>query len=287
MAIVILGSLAQRFANSTLSGGEVGRLMRAGSGRSGTNIPTVANKKLFQKMLSKVSEEWLRIMAVTLVGSFAMESFGFLYIVAFVPYRVSELVPWTYASFWLLAALAGSAYLLKNLKIDPQKYLYGLFFGCMLASIFLIFIPVDKWFITYRYSGVETRISNDTHTEGRFDELVVSDFPVTLGSLYEKSSLSLQRDLAESRRYNEYVSNREFIFWQTGLAYGYNPTFVGHYSGGDGFLNRIELIITAGPIVLIECFIKGFFKFFIFLICFQIFWYRKFKSHYLVFTKEE
>lgn len=238
-------------------------------------------------MFSKVNEDWLKVTAATLVSSFAVEALLLFWTMAFIPYRVSDFAPWTFSSLWLMMAVALSAYVLWTLGIYSKKYFYGLFWGSILANSLLIFLPLDEWLITYRYSGVETQISKDTHASGRFNELETPDSPITLGSIYEKRSIALQQNLMENSRYNEYVSTREFVFWQTGLASGFNPSPIDQYNGGNGFLNRIELIITTGPVVLIECFIKGLIKEFIFLMIFQIVWFVKFKNQYILFVNKE
>lgn len=88
-------------------------------------------------------------------------------------------------------------------------------------------------------------------------------------------------DFRKEQRFNEYVDMRGFLFWQTGLAYGFLPDSfsIPQYHGGYSFGERIVLFLTVGPIVLAESSIIGIYQDFIILFIVQIIWFAIRKEH--------
>ena len=205
-------------------------------------------------------DKWLRIVWVTLLGSAAIEIYLILYGTLFGKKDVSEFVPWTFHTIWEIAALVGTGYAVKKCDIKPGDYFAALMLGTILVGITGTVIP-DSLKLEANYYGVESHIS------------VEYDARVLPGFLYRKDDPELKRDFYESKSYNEHVRTRGFLFWQTGLAYGFNPICIDGYNGGHGFLNRIELFFTAGPMVIVESSIKGLNTNFIILMLAQIVWF--------------
>ena len=225
-----------------------------------------------EKLLNK-QDKWLRSLFVTLLGAAAIEIFLIFYENLSGNKDVSKFVPWTFHTLWEIAALAGIAYAVKKCDIKLETYFVSLMFGALLVGIIWIFIPDNLKILEANYYGVESRISMETHEEGRYDERVEYNFPLTPGFLYKKGDPELKRVFYKAKSYNEYVGTKGFLFWQTGLAYGFNPSGIDGYNGSNGFLNRIELFFTVGPMVVAESFIKGMATNFIILMLAQIIWF--------------
>ena len=154
-----------------------------------------------------------------------------------------------------------------------SSYFAGVMCGWILVEIIWILIPDNLMVLEANYYGLGSRISMETHLlEGRFDERVEYDFPLSLGSLYRKDDPELKHAFYEQKRYNEYVDKQGFLFWQTGLAYGFDPIGIDGYNGGAGFLNRVELFFTVGPMTIVESFITGLVTSFPILMLAQTIW---------------
>lgn len=218
-------------------------------------------------------DKWLRSVFATLLGAAAIEIFDILYGTLAGNKDVSEFVPWTFHTLWEIAALAGIAYAVKKCNIPLETYFPGLVFGALLVGIIWIFVPDNLKVLEANYYGVQSRMSMETHEEGIYYERVEYDFPLSTGLLFRKDDPELKRKFYEARNYNEYIGTKGFLFWQTGLAYGFNPIGIDEYNGGHGFLNRIELFFTVGPMVILESFIRGLATNFLLLMLAQIFWF--------------
>jgi len=216
--------------------------------------------------------KWLRSFIVTMLGAAAIEIFYTLFRTLFHNEGTSILIPWTFHTLWEIAALAGIAYVVKKCGIRLETYFSVLMLGTFLIGIIWIFIPDSLKILEANYYGVESRISRETHGEGMYEDSVEYNFPLSLGFLYRKDDPELKSAFYEAKNQNEYIGTKGFLFWQTGLAYGFNPIRIGGYNGGHGFFNRIELFFTVGPMVIVESFIKGFASNFIILLIGQIIW---------------
>ena len=214
--------------------------------------------------------KWLRSIFVTLLGAGAIEIFLILYGTLFGNIVVSELVPWTFHTLWELAAIAGIAYAVHKCGINPVIYFPGLIIGSLLVGIVWIFIPNSLKILDANYYGVQSRITMETNEEERYDGRVEYNFPLSLGLLYKTDDPELNRTINKAKSYNEHVSAKGFLFWQTGLALGFNPIGIDKYNGGYGFLNRVELFFTVGPMVIVESFIVGLVTNFVILMLAQI-----------------
>jgi len=214
-------------------------------------------------------DKWLRTLLVTLLGACAIEVF-FIVLHLTTPGSENESVPWTFHSFWEIAALGGIASIVRRCAVRLEVYGIALLFGFFLSGLIWTFILGDPKVPQANYYGVESSVSMET--------------PVYLGLLYGKDDPELKRNVHEAKRYNQSVGTREFLFWQTGLAYGFNPIGINGYNGGSGFLNRVELFFTVGPMVIVESFIMGLARWFPILMLAQIIFFLV-KKEILMFLK--
>ena len=105
------------------------------------------------------------------------------------------------------------------------------------------------------------------------------DFPLDKGFLYHGNDLELEKEIANLADGYEYAGAKGFLFWQTGLAYGYDPSLLERYNGGRGFLSRVELFFTVGPLVLVEATLIGLTRHFpIFMLAIGL-WYATKKEN--------
>jgi len=156
----------------------------------------------------------------------------------------------TFHSLWELGFLIGVPLLLKRSGFKLQTFFGGTI--CAYAVMVIgAFLPVALTPFPPHYLGVESRLSLQTHEEGPYDEVVAYDYPLALGDLYAAADpeliLALQRAQIAS-----YVATRGFLFWQTGLAYGFYPMGVDAYSGYPDLAEFIALVFTVGPLVILE-----------------------------------
>lgn len=193
----------------------------------------------------------------------------------------SDLVPWTFHTLWEIAALAGVAWVVYQLKVQVGNFFAALFVGFIISAVAWIFIPDSMKILEANYYGVESRITMEMHEEGRYDERTEYDFPLDLGFMYHRDSPELKQEFKDKREWNEYVNVQGFLTWQTGFAYGFipDPVSIPQYNGGDNFRERLSLIMTVGPVVLSEMFIRGFTRHFIILLIAQVVFVLLKKEH--------
>ena len=224
------------------------------------NIKHVSNKT-----------KWMTVIILTVLGSFGIEVVLMVLGTLSKDKNTSDFVPWTFHWIWEILGLFGILFIAKKLGVNFSVFFASLFVGMIVIGVARIFIPDSFKF--ENYCGVETRYTYDTHEEGRYDEISVNDFPLVPGFLFRADDTELFHEIKESSVDNEYVGTRYFIFWQTGLAYGFSPDRLSEYNGGDTTLDLIELFFTVGPMVLVECFITGICYNFPTFILAQITWF--------------
>lgn len=225
------------------------------------------------EMKEEIPNKWGKSILVTLLGGFAIEVFFLFYSNIAGNKDVSDMVPWTFHTLWELAALGAVAYVVYKCKIQVGNFLLGMLFGSILCGLIWIFIPDSFKIVGANYYGVESRIATDTHVEGRYDERVEYDFPLTPVFLFHKDDPNLKIYFKEEAKLMEYAGIKGFLFWQTGLAYGFVPLSVPQYKGARTYLDRVKLFFSVGPMVLVESFIIGFIKYFAILMIVQVVWY--------------
>lgn len=166
-------------------------------------------------------------------------------------------VPWTFHTLWEIAFLVVAAFTAVRLGTQAVNFFAAIFLGGLVSGILWIFIPNSFVVLQPRYFGVESRITIDTHEAGRYGESQEYDFPLSKSFIYYKDDPELKEAMAELSQGHEYTGGRGFLFWQTGLADGYDPSLLEGYNGGKGFLSRVELFFTVGPLMIVEATLTG------------------------------
>jgi hypothetical protein len=100
--------------------------------------------------------------------------------------------------------------------------------------------------------------------------------------VYRKNDPELSTVLNTAKKYYTNVSTKGFLFWQTGLAYGFVPIGIDEYEGRRGIVNKLRLFFTIGPTVIIEALIIGLIKYFFILMIGQFIWFLVRKRHFLL-----
>jgi hypothetical protein len=225
---------------------------------------------------------WVKTIVLTALASFSIEVVLMLYDTLGGSYRdPSDLVPWTFYSLWAIAALGGVAWVVYKLKAKVGRFFTVMFIGSIISAVAWIFIPDSLKILEANYYGVESRITMDMHEEGRYDETTEYDLPLELGFMYHRDSPELKHEIREKAKRNEYVDVQGFLTWQTGLAYGFmpDPVSIPQYNGCDNFRERLSLIMTVGPVVLSEMFIRGMYGHFLVFLIAQIIFVLIRKEH--------
>lgn len=222
-------------------------------------------------------QQWFAALVLTVSSVFCLEVFLMLY--GTFSDKLTTDFPWTFHWMWEIFVLIGFSFIIKRFQISIGKFAGITFFGLIVISVVWLFIPESIKVIKVNYYGVESRLTNETHEEGRYDEQVVNDFPLRLGFLYKADDPELLQEFVEKSNYNEYVATKGFLFWQTGLAYGFVPYRINEFNGGHTFLDHIELFFTVGPMVLVECLINSLYQYFFILLLIQVVWLLIKKEH--------
>jgi len=223
-----------------------------------------------------LQNKWLRSILLTLLGSIAIQAvFSVLDNFKTSP-EVTGVVPWTFDTLWGLATLALVLYIGHRCRVPPATY-----FGILMAVVFIggfalltlnAFVfgrdtaayMVEKS-VGWNYYGVESR--------GRYER----GYPLERHYLFQKDDPELARYESFLARFNESVNTIPFIFWQTGVAYGFD----GHYIPQCRGATRTELFLMVRPVVLLEWLILGLIYWFPLLVLVQVVWYvvRKGNQH--------
>jgi len=184
-----------------------------------------------------------------------------------------EYLPWPFHTIWAGAFIYGITKVVKYCGVSLQSSVGCVGFGAFFSCIFWAFVPSPLNLLERHYVGVNSRLNEDTHTTGRFDENTAYDHPIKKGFLYAIADPRVKADLVQRHTDNKYVGKQKFIFLQTGIAMGYDPDLLQEYTPAYGFWGRIGLFVTVGPVFLIESTINAFFThFFLFFMLGAGFW---------------
>ncbi len=187
--------------------------------------------------------------------------------------------PYTFYWVWILSAIMGVFYIIFKINVRLINFiLISFFYGPILIILFSFIIP-DNLRIEGNYYGIQSRYNLDMHEEGYYDEIASYDNPIEVGYLYKKDDPELLKEYGSKTELNESVSFRGFIFWQSGMANGFDPIFIKEYNVGNTLLDKIELYFTIGPISLLECILQGSMNYFPFFFAVTVIWYLFTKRH--------
>lgn len=163
--------------------------------------------------------------------------------------------PFTFHTLWEAAALAGLTLIAKRWT-SAGNFFGVAFFGAIASAVLWMLLPGPDALMHGRYVGVSTRFAMDREEVDRNGQEGYV-FPLHKSFLYHRNDPNLLREMKDSAAYAEHVATRSFLFWQTGFAFGYDPSLLSEYNGGKGVLNRVELFTTVGPLVVVESAIRG------------------------------
>jgi len=125
----------------------------------------------------------------------------------------------------------------------------------IISALFWAFIP-SRFDAPARYIGITHRESNETAIIWSSDSEEHAS-SLEKGFLYKKGSKDYKIDMSEYKKREGLINTESFIFWQTGVAHGYNPMGLASYKAPRSFFDHIELFFTIGPVMLVECLMKG------------------------------
>ena len=180
-------------------------------------------------------------------------------------------IPWTFHTLWEISFVVIAAFAAERLGKKSDGFWAAVLLGGFISFFLSLIIP-DSLILRPQYYGIKSRISMETQPSGRYDvERYVT--PLDKDFIYHKDDPELNQRLAELSEYCEYKGRRGFLFWQTGLADGYDPSLLDGYNGGKGFLSRVELFFTVGPLLIVEASLEGLTRLFPILMLIVGVWY--------------
>lgn len=213
-----------------------------------------------QKNISP-AKRWMRMVILTALVSFCLELFSFIFSGFTTGSEIADQLPWTFYWIWLIFFFIGFSLILFRFKVSFNDFVSNMIGGILISSLFWVLVPNSFKFLTPNYYGIQSRIISRTHNEGVVNEQVVYDFPLEFGFLYRTGDSELLAQLNDSNMENDYVNARGFLFWQTGLAYGFLPNRLPEYTG-----KQLSLLFTVGPIFIAELFIRGIYANFLIIL---------------------
>jgi hypothetical protein len=162
-------------------------------------------------------------------------------------------LPWFWAvgALWVIVRFA-------NKHMNWSEFILIVFSGVLVSFLLWAFIP-SKFDVPSRFVGINYRASNETATKSTWGEPDSEEFidPLRMKGVYRKGGKNYKIAMNEYKKMGGSIGIESFIFWQTGVAHGYNPIEIRSYNLPNGFFDYIELFFTIGPVVLVECLIRG------------------------------
>ncbi|OUS12884.1 hypothetical protein A9Q93_09790 [Nonlabens dokdonensis] len=76
-------------------------------------------------------------------------------------------------------------------------------------------------------------------------------------NVYKINDSRAKREINKMEYVYEDASTKEFLFWQTAFASGFEPINISEYNGSNSFGKIITLFFTVGPIFILELFINA------------------------------
>jgi hypothetical protein len=183
------------------------------------------------------TRKWILSIILTVLLVFLVEIARMLYH-TFTSNETLEIVPWTFHWIWEIAALIGVYFIEKKCDVFGEIFFSTILAGIMLSFLAWSFLPDSFKVLEANYYGIESRFSLETHDEGRYYEQPSYDYSLQTGFLYKTDDPELIAEMKEAAKYNEYVTTKGFLFWQTGLAYGFYPISIENFNGGKSFYDR-------------------------------------------------
>ena len=181
-------------------------------------------------------------------------------------------IPLTFHTLWEVVFFVLCFHIARRIGLRAGAFFAGIILCGFISGIIWFLLPNSIELFPPRYYGLESRLTQDSHTDGRYDEYTEYDYPLSKEFLYKKDDPKLKASFSELSMENDFVGTKGFLFWQTGLANGYYPSrFLGHKWRKD-IWSRLVLFFTVGPLVIIEAIIIGSSRHFPIFMLFIILW---------------
>lgn len=92
--------------------------------------------------------------------------------------------------------------------------------------------------------------------------------------IYKRDDPELNKTTEKLKAKNQLACIKGFIFWQSGIAYGFGQRGLPKFYESRGYrFYRLALMMTVGPLVVVECLLNGTIKTGILLFLLQLGWY--------------
>lgn len=155
---------------------------------------------------------------------------------------------------WIAVFLFGSYLVISKIGFNYRKvfsFILAKPFGWIfIISLSIIFIkPLHFTLFERLYVGISGSDDYDDG-EGNFKNSTTPYF------VFHKTDKIIDQEVSKLEEEHEDVGKKEFLFWQTAYAAGYNPKYIKQYISNEK-PQKVELFIIAGVLILVECFSKS------------------------------
>ena len=176
----------------------------------------------------------------------------------------TEDIPHSYFYLWILIVfLIPFLILIKN-EAFKKGYLQFLFFvyigGNLTSNVtnFLVsFIPKVNDFEMIESNFIGIASVEESFGEDEYGgQKSIKEYNKSF--VYSKNDKDIDKEFSKlENEYESGASTDKFIFWQTAMAYGYNPKNILQYKSPNLFTEKLEFYFTVGPLVILESFLLG------------------------------
>lgn len=185
--------------------------------------------------------------------------FGILVIITFVKNIVFFLKNYIihfnsiYTALWIGLLIWLFIYFIKKIEgINSLEFImFSVFVGVFIGLITLVL---------NMYLGTNNLIEKNYIALYGITEEYVGETEKSIDHLTNVYRINDKRVKTDSNylenKYGE-AFEENFLFWQTAFAYGYEPKGIQDYKGTDSFSKNITLLLTVGPLFLLETFINA------------------------------
>jgi hypothetical protein len=194
--------------------------------------------------------------------------------------------PWTLSGVWVAVAFYAVFRLMRIFKIPTHMW------GFCHAVCLWVIIP---WMLLMGFSGIQGpeivqaqyfAVNNigirdreaPEHLNGA--NLTPPDTSIYKGRIYQLDSVKFRNDEEILSKHGWYISGERFVFWQTAVAWGYDPDTIDKYGLDSTFAKKLELFATVGPLVAIEAALRGLEIVFIPVLLMLVAFYLTTKEHF-------
>lgn len=184
--------------------------------------------------------------------------------------------PCSFHTLWELGALVAVGRVVLASQIDWRRALKATSLAFVVSLVVIVSLPKAQRAPESRFVGV--LYSEDG---GEPDEYQPEGVPWQIGRLYRKDTSQFTREWERLSSMHEYVSQKGFLFWQTGLAHGFNPdaNSIPEYREPESVLDSLQMAVSHGPLVVVERMIRATYFWILGLVAVQVGFYAIRKRH--------